>query len=151
MRRLCSLHLGFALVYIFFIIFVCNFSIALFPSPNIRDALVGLYCYFAFQYPFLYIFFGQAARGFSLNICVSALKNGGKSSEEKIFKSYGDGRGIEHVKNDRLDFMMQTGVANETNGAIHLNPSGRFVVHFNRVFLRFFNLNYIGITGEQGK
>lgn len=121
-----------------------------FPGISLGDWLAGLYCYFCFQYPFLFVFYGQVARGFSLNICISAWRNGGCLSDAQIYSSYGDGRGVEYVMHDRLKVMLESGVAREYQDRLTLTFRGRYIVRLNKLLLRTYRLDYLGRSQQPG-
>lgn len=112
---------------------------------NFNEALVGLYAFFAFHYPFGFIVLGQVSRGFSLNLCVAAHNAGGKISLADLKRFFGGGRGVDALMEDRKKVMLAAGMAKaNANGGLTLTPAGKFVVRANCVFLRLFGLNYLG-------
>ena len=141
LRKMSIHHLIFGLLYLGLTF--------LFPRIYLGDRIVGAICYFLFEYPFFFVVIGQVARGFSLNICVLALRNGGSVSLDEVFQSYGDGRGIDYVKNDRLKVMMESGMAFERDGKLILSAKGKLVAKLNRALLGVFGLTYLGQEEEQ--
>ena len=135
LRLLGRNHLYFGMLYA---------VVSLFLSVTWAERLIGFYCYFSFQYPFFFVLFGQISRGFSLNICVSALLAEGRVSEEKIYRSYGDGKGIEYVKSDRLKVMLESKVVQDGLDGYRLTTKGTLIVFFNRILLRAFAMDYLG-------
>ena len=136
LRRLALWHLLFSLPYLAASFLVGEISRA--------DRLIGFFIYAALQYPFLFLVVGQAIRGFSLNICVSALKQGGSLSAADVFRSYGDNKGVEYVKDDRIRVMLECRAVTERNGKLELTRFGRLAVFGNRLFLQLFGLAYLG-------
>jgi hypothetical protein len=135
LRHLSLNHLAFGTAYAVAVLFV---------PASIEEKLIGAYVYFVLMYPFFFLLFGQINRGFSLNLCVLALRNGGSITEEEIFRSYGNGRGIAFVKADRLRVMKESGTLLEENGRWRVTTRGRWAVLFNRTLLRALGLDYLG-------
>ncbi len=135
LRRLCSLHLLFAGIYLVTTLF--------FSRVSWDDRFVGLSIFMLLQYPFLFILVGQISRGFSLNLCVSAIKHGGHVTENEILENYSGGRGITHVRIDRLRTMLEFKVATNSNDIWRLTRVGAILVRINRLVLQVFALDYL--------
>lgn len=142
LRALCRDHAIFSFLYAGAVLLYEGFQ----PIPG----LVGLACYFLFQYPFMIIFFTQISRGFSLNICVSAHKRGGILRLQDVFSQYADGKGVEFVKADRLAVMVESGVVIQEKAGLRLTPYGARVAKLNRLLLNLWNLDYLGKRGSHG-
>lgn len=141
-RRLCRIHFYFILLYG---IGGAAYG-AMTPGFHARvsDFAVGLYWFFALHYAFLLQVYGQATRGFSMNICVSVCLKGGTASVQDILRSYGAGKGADYVQADRIKVLKEHGAVSETNGKLRLTRFGLFAVRLNRFLLQVFGQDYLG-------
>jgi hypothetical protein len=115
------------------------------------DWILGLYLYFALQYAFFTHIFATIIRGFSIGICVTLFQRGGRASLAEIQSSYGDGKGLDYVKNERIAVLIESDALVEKNGKLETTVFGRFTALLNRIILKVWNLNYLGIEKEESK
>lgn len=148
-RALARLHLFFVLIYFL----ACTIWYKTHPENTFSwtDGLLGLYLYFALQYAFFTHIFATIIRGFSIGICVALYQQGGRASLSVIQSSYGDGKGIDYVKNERIAVLIESGALAEGNGKLTLTPFGRFTAILNRYILKVWNLDYLGVSGARSE
>ena len=106
--------------------------------------VIGLYTYMALHYAAFLHFFAVIGRSFSLNICVTAYEHGSKVPLSVITQSFANGKGVDYVKNERLEVMRGSGTIYLKDGTFHLAPFGRKVAKLNRLVLKVWGLDYLG-------
>ena len=109
---------------------------------------IGFYAYIALHYAAFLHFFAVIGRSFSLNICVTAYENGSRVPLSVITQSFAGGKGVDYVKNERLEVMQGSGTIFLKDGSFHLAPFGQRVAILNRWVLKIWGLNYLGKDQE---
>ncbi len=141
-RTLARIHLLFSGFYI-----VCAVLwVRLHPdSPfSWEDAILGFNIYFALQYSFFTHIFATIFRGFSIGILVALLQNQGRATHSKIHADYEYGKGLDYVKSERIEVLIQSDALREEDGRLTLTSFGRFTAVLNQWILKVWNLNYLG-------
>jgi hypothetical protein len=141
-QNLCKLH---------FILTPLYFFIAWWIQSEINsDLLVGLFFYFGFHYLGFLFFFGILRRSFSVNLCISILESGNKSSSEELKKNYAGGKGISFVKQTRIQAMLRNHLIEEKNGKFTCTRKGKLLLFLKETVLSFWGLTYINLRKELG-
>ena len=112
--------------------------------------LLGLYAYIALHYAAFLHFFAVIFRSFSLNICVTAYEHGAEVPLKVITDNFAGGKGVDYIKNERLETMRGSGAVFQKDGFFHLAPFGSRVTWLNRLVLKLWGLNYLGKTDHRG-
>lgn len=115
------------------------------------DWLAGFYVYFAFYYAFFAHVFATFMRGFSIEICVALYRQGGRGTHSLIAESYNGGKGIDFVKNERIDVLVESNALKQTSDRLSLMPFGEFAAKLNQVLLKIWNLRYLGLGIGDGR
>lgn len=122
-----------ALFIIHFIYGVSSLGVfSLIGFPGLESMALTYVVYFAWNYAFFANFFASLSRGFSLNLCISIFKHGGKANVNDLLSSYGGGKGLAYVKDNRIQVLKESGAVKETEGKLVLTPFGIFAVRLNR-------------------
>ena len=148
-RTLARWHFGFAVVY-----FAACFAWArLNPDRPFDwgDAILGFYLYFAFQYAFFTHIFATILRGFSIGICVALYQLGGRASFDAVQRGFENGKGMDYIKTERIEVMIESKALIERDGKLAITPFGRFTAILNRVILKVWNLDYLGTNEAKSK
>ena len=134
------------------VLYLVGSGLYAFLNPSSFDRLgwfIGLYAYIGLHYAGFLHFFAVIGRSFSLNICVTAYEHGSKVPLSVITQSFAGGKGVDFIKNERIEVMLGSGTVFKKDGGYHLTPFGRRVALLNRFILRAWGLNYLGKKSGQ--
>ena len=84
------------------------------PRLPVIDVLLGLLVYFMVHYAVMVNFIGLASRSVSSTVLVDLAKQKGPSTWDKIYSSYGGGKGFEFIKANRLENMVKYGLVTKS-------------------------------------
>ena len=76
----------------------------------VLDASIGLLVYFMLHYALAMNFIALASRSVSSTLLVQLAQNSDVVSSQKLFESYGDGKGFDFIKANRIENMEKYGL-----------------------------------------
>lgn len=103
------------------------------------DWIVGYFIYFGLHHTLFLYLHAIPRRSVSMNLCV-VMNDRDKTSKSFLENTYGQGKGIQFVAEDRLKGIEQLGFVKRQDQNIELTPLGFFIAKLHLIILKLWNL-----------
>lgn len=142
-RDLIFSHIKFSLIYIFLALF---FELNRKTEISPFDWATGYFIYFGLHHTIFLYLHAIPRRSVSMNLCVS-IGNQNGAGKESLENTYGQGKGIQFVAEDRLKTIENIGFVTRHGELIKLTLFGFGVAKIHKLILQIWNLK--ANSGEQ--